>query len=76
MGGVFRRGGDTVESFERFTFDNGQDEYVEDIVADPLSSVVHIGRSETRELARSLVPTQPIWLFSGRKASHRASGRH
>ncbi|MCU1583399.1 MAG: hypothetical protein JWO01_2787 [Microbacteriaceae bacterium] len=68
--------GITVESSDQFVFDSGQDEYVHDFVPEPLSLVAHIGRSETRELARSLVPTQPIWLFSGRKASHRASGRH
>ena len=45
-------------------------------VTEPISLAAHLGRSETRELARSLVPEQPIWLFSGRKASHRASGRH
>ncbi len=75
MGYSVARGG-TVESSEQSAFDVGENEYVNSFVPDPLSLIAHIGRSETRELARSLVPAQPVWLFSGRKVSHRASGRH
>ncbi|MET4780965.1 hypothetical protein [Glaciihabitans sp. UYNi722] len=71
-----RRGGSTVESSGQFAFQLNSEHYDDDFVAEPLSLAAHLGRSETRELARSLVPAQPIWLFSGRKPSHRASGRH